>query len=52
MSYSKAELSTLKAKKGENLYGYLAFKRRGKVVPAKKGRGSVYNRASFKKWEE
>ena len=37
-------------KEGEELQAYLAFKRRGYKVPAKKGRGS-YNRQEFKKGE-
>ena len=35
-------------KEGEELQQYLAFKRRGHKVPAKKGRGS-YNRQEFKR---
>ena len=37
-------------KEGEELQQYLAFKRKGFKVPAKKGRGS-YNRQAFKKGE-
>ena len=33
----------------EELQEYLAFKRRGARVPAKKGKGAKYNRNSFKK---
>ena len=35
-------------KEGEELQQYLAFRRKGGKVPAKKGKGS-YNRKSFKK---
>ena len=35
-------------KTGEELQEYLAFRRRGAKVPAKKGKGS-YNRNNFKK---
>lgn len=37
-------------KTGEELQMYLAFRRRGSSVPAKKGKGS-YNRAQFKRGE-
>lgn len=37
-------------KTGEELQMYLAFRRRGYKVPAKKGKGS-YSRAQFKKGE-
>ena len=35
-------------KTGEELQQYLAFRRKGSRVPAKKGKGS-YNRSNFKK---
>lgn len=35
-------------KTGEELQQYLAFRRKGSKVPAKKGKGS-YNRKNFKK---
>ena len=35
-------------KTGDELQAYLAFRRKGSKVPAKKGRGS-YDRQSFKK---
>ena len=35
-------------KTGEELQMYLAFRRKGSKVPAKKGKGS-YSRANFKK---
>lgn len=35
-------------KTGEELQAYLAFRRKGSIVPAKKGKGS-YNRQKFKK---
>ena len=35
-------------KTGEELQQYLAFRRKGSRVPAKKGKGS-YNRSHFKK---
>lgn len=34
-------------KVGDELTAYLAFKRKGSVVPSKKGKGS-YNRKAFK----
>lgn len=37
-------------KEGEELQSYLSFKKRGFVVPAKKGRGS-YNRKKSKRVE-
>lgn len=37
-------------KTGEELQEYLAFRRRGYTVPAKKGKGS-YKRSDFKKGE-
>lgn len=37
-------------KTGEELQQYLAFRRKGSKVPAKKGKGS-YNRRKFKKGE-
>lgn len=38
-------------KSGEELQQYLAFRRRGSKVPAKKGKGS-YDRRKFKKGEK
>lgn len=38
-------------KSGEELQQYLAFKRKGYNVPAKKGKGS-YKRSKFKRGEE
>ena len=35
-------------KDGEELQSYLLFRRRGSVVDAKKGKGTLYNRASKK----
>ena len=35
-------------KDGEELQGYLLFRRRGSRVEAKKGKGALYNRASKK----
>ena len=37
-------------KTGEELQQYLAFRRKGSVVPAKKGKGS-YDRKKFKRGE-
>jgi len=37
----------IQKKSGEELRAYLSFKRRGSVVPARKGKGS-YDRAAFK----
>lgn len=39
-------------KTGEELQQYLAFRRKGSVVPAKKGKGSKYNRQKFKKGDD
>ena len=41
-------------KSPEELQAYLIFKRRGSIVPAKKGRGSKYKRNSKHKedWEK
>ena len=36
-------------KTGEELQAYLAFRRKAGRVPAKKGKGSCYNRKDFKK---
>jgi len=36
-------------KTGEELQQYLMFQRKGSKVPAKKGKGSRYDRKSFKK---
>lgn len=36
-------------KVGEELQQYLAFKRKGFAVPAKKGKGAKYNRNNWKK---
>ena len=36
---TKKELSAMKKKAGAELQDFLAFKRRGSVVPAKKGKG-------------
>ena len=36
-------------KSSEELQQYLAFKRKGGKVPAKKGKGAKYDRKSFKK---
>ena len=36
---TKKELSAMKKKTGAELQDFLAFKRRGSVVPAKKGKG-------------
>lgn len=33
----------------EELQAYLAFKRKGSKVPAKKGKGAKYDRKNFKK---
>ena len=33
----------------EELQAYLAFKRKGNKVPAKKGKGAKYDRKNFKK---
>lgn len=44
---SKAE----QKKSGEELQGFLAFRKRGYYVKNKKGKGS-YDRAKFKKGEE
>lgn len=38
-------------KTGEELQMFLAFKRKGSVVPAKKGKGS-YNRKKIKEWDQ
>lgn len=38
-------------KEGEELQAYLAFRRKGYKVPAKKGKGS-YNRKKMKKGED
>ena len=38
-------------KSGEELQGFLAFRKRGYYVKSKKGKGS-YDRAKFKKGEE
>lgn len=39
-------------KSPEELQEYLAFKRKGHKVPAKKGKGSKYDRRKFKKGED
>ena len=36
-------------KTGEELQAYLTFRRKAGRVPAKKGKGSCYNRKDFKK---
>lgn len=45
---NKKELSAYKKMSPEELQNYLRFRRKGSVVPAKKGKGS-YNRKDFKK---
>ncbi len=39
-------------KEGEELQGFLQFRKRGHKVYTKKGRGSKYNRQEFKRGEQ
>ena len=46
---TKKELSAMKNKTGAELQDFLAFKRRGSVVPAKKGKGSFKRKSKYGK---
>lgn len=47
---NKKEINAYKKMTPEELVAFLALRRRGGIVPAKKGKGS-YNRKKFKKGE-
>lgn len=44
---TKKELSAMKKKTGDELQDFLVFKRRGSVVPAKKGKGSFKRKSKY-----
>ena len=49
ITMTKKELSVMKKKTGDELQDFLAFKRRGSVVPAKKGKGSFKRKSKYGK---
>ena len=49
ITMTKKELSAMKKKTGAELQDFLAFKRRGSVVPAKKGKGSFKRKSKYGK---
>lgn len=46
---NKKDLAKINKKTGDDLQGFLTFKRRGSIVPAKKGKGSFKRKAKYGK---
>ena len=44
---TKKELSAMKKKTGDELQNFLTFKRRGSIVPAKKGKSSFKRKSKY-----
>ena len=47
ITMTKKELSAMKKKTGDELQDFLTFKRRGSVVPAKKGKSSFKRKSKY-----